>query len=96
MFPVVLNVPVVIDNINAAGQKTERHKPSCQQKKTVCIEEFSCKVRTGPPIDDEEDYSFSTWAGVLPLETVAQLPLNDPRLDASREVPRYVREYSRK
>jgi len=60
------------------------------------IEEFSCKVRTGPPIDDEEDYSFSTWAGVLPLETVAQLPLNDPRLDASREVPRYVREYSRK
>ena len=28
----------------------------------VPIEEFSAKVHTGPPIDDEEDYSFPTWA----------------------------------
>ncbi len=34
----------------------------------VPITEFSAKVRTGPPIDDEEDYSFPTWAGVIPLE----------------------------
>src|SRR6185369_4369729 len=32
------------------------------------IDEFSAKVRSGPPIDDEEDYSFPTWAGVIPLE----------------------------
>src|SRR5215475_6385769 len=31
------------------------------------INEFSAKVRQGPPIDDEEDYSFRTWAGVIPL-----------------------------
>src|ERR1700724_2392561 len=37
----------------------------------VPIEEFSAKVRTGPPIDDEEDYAFSNWAGVVPLEMVA-------------------------
>ena len=42
------------------------------------IEEFSAKVRQGPPVDDEEDYAFSTWAGVIPLEMVAGKPINDP------------------
>src|SRR5271170_8029692 len=32
------------------------------------IDEFSAKVRVGAPIDDEEDYEFPTWAGVIPLE----------------------------
>ena len=61
----------------------------------VPIEEFSAKVRTGPPIDDAEDYSFPTWAGVIPLETVAGNPINDPKLDSGREAPEYVRTYSR-
>ena len=39
------------------------------------INEFSAKVRTGAPIDDEEDYSFPTWAGVIPLEMVARRAL---------------------
>jgi nitroimidazol reductase NimA-like FMN-containing flavoprotein (pyridoxamine 5'-phosphate oxidase superfamily) len=60
------------------------------------IEEFSAKVRQGPPIDDEEDYSFPTWAGVIPLEMVPGAPENDPRLDPKTPVPAYVRRYSRK
>ncbi len=60
------------------------------------IEEFSAKVRQGPPIDDEEDYSFPTWAGVVPLEMVAGTPINDARLDAERSVPKYAQAYSRK
>jgi nitroimidazol reductase NimA-like FMN-containing flavoprotein (pyridoxamine 5'-phosphate oxidase superfamily) len=60
------------------------------------IEEFSAKVRTGPPIDDEEDYSFPTWAGVIPLGTRLGVAINDPRLDPARSVPEYVRNYSRK
>lgn len=59
----------------------------------VPIEEFSAKVRTGPPIDDEEDYSFPTWAGVLPLEMQAGDPINDARLLPGREVPEYVLNY---
>jgi uncharacterized protein len=55
------------------------------------IEEFSAKVRTGPPIDDEDDYSFPTWAGVMPLELVARDPVHDPKLDPAREVPEYAR-----
>jgi hypothetical protein len=60
------------------------------------IEEFSAKVRTGPPIDDPEDYSFSTWAGVIPLAMKSGAPIPDPRLDPARVVPGYVRDYSRK
>jgi len=61
----------------------------------VPIEEFSAKVRTGPPIDDEDDYSFPTWAGVVPLETVSRPPINDPRLDPRYEAPPYAAHYVR-
>src|ERR1035438_6692304 len=60
------------------------------------IEEFSAKVRIGPPVDDEEDYSFPTWAGVVPLEMVAGKPIDDARLLAGREAPEYARNYTRK
>ena len=59
------------------------------------IEEFSAKVRIGPPIDDEEDYSFPTWAGVVPLEIKAGVPIRDQRLDAARDVPEYIDRYLR-
>jgi uncharacterized protein len=62
----------------------------------VPIEEFSAKVRVGPPIDDEEDYAFPTWAGVVPLEMVAGKPIDDARLLAGIEVPEYARGYTRK
>ncbi len=62
----------------------------------VPIDEFSAKVRSGPPIDDEEDYSFPTWAGVVPLETKAGQPIDDPRLDPMRAVPPYAQSYSRR
>jgi nitroimidazol reductase NimA-like FMN-containing flavoprotein (pyridoxamine 5'-phosphate oxidase superfamily) len=61
----------------------------------VPIEEFSAKVRLGPPIDDAEDLAFPTWAGVIPLEMKAGEPINDPKLEAGREVPEYIRGYSR-
>ncbi len=61
----------------------------------VPIEEFSAKVRLGPPIDDAEDYAFPTWAGVIPLEMKTGEPINDPKLEAGRAVPAYARNYSR-
>jgi nitroimidazol reductase NimA-like FMN-containing flavoprotein (pyridoxamine 5'-phosphate oxidase superfamily) len=60
------------------------------------IKEFSAKVRTGPVVDDEEDYSFPTWAGVVPLEMVAGSPINDSRVDPGCGVPAYAKHYSRK
>jgi len=60
------------------------------------IEEFSAKVRVGPPIDDEEDYAFPTWAGVVPLDMVAGAPIDDPQLETKHVVPAYSRPYSRR
>jgi nitroimidazol reductase NimA-like FMN-containing flavoprotein (pyridoxamine 5'-phosphate oxidase superfamily) len=62
----------------------------------VPIEEFSAKVRQGPAVDDEEDYSFPTWAGVVPLEMVAGEPIDDERLMQGQAVPEYSRKYSRR
>jgi uncharacterized protein len=59
------------------------------------IEEFSAKVRTGQPIDDEEDYSFPTWAGVVPLKIEVGEPISDPRLSLNQGIPNYLRFYSR-
>src|SRR5580700_6497664 len=60
------------------------------------IEEFSAKVRKGPVVDDEEDYSFPTWAGVVPLTMVAGAPIDDSRLLDGWRAPEYARNYSRK
>ena len=62
----------------------------------VPIEEFSAKVRTGPPVDDEPDYAFPTWAGVVPLEMTAGAPIDALRLDPAYEVPPYAKHYVRK
>jgi uncharacterized protein len=83
------------------GRWAESRQPNEKELKQTLvlrlpIDEFSAKVRQGPPIDDEEDYAFPTWAGVIPLQMVAGAPINDPRLDAKTPVPVYAREYSRK
>jgi hypothetical protein len=62
----------------------------------IPLEEVSAKVRTGPPIDDEEDYALPVWAGVLPLELTPVLPLPDERLPKEIALPEHVRRYRRK
>jgi hypothetical protein len=57
------------------------------------INEFSAKVRVGPAVDDEEDYSFPTWAGVIPLEMTVRAAIRDERCE--RELPEYLKNYSR-
>ena len=61
----------------------------------VEIDEASAKVRTGPPLDDEEDYASSTWAGILPLARVPMPPQPDPRLRAGIGAPCYATDYRR-
>ena len=50
----------------------------------------------GRPSTTKKIYSFPTWAGVIPLETVAGAPINDVLLDPDTPVPDYARAYSRK
>ncbi len=57
------------------------------------ITEASAKIRTGGPVDDEEDYALPIWAGVIPLNLTPAEPVTDAR--CSMEVPEYAARYGR-
>jgi uncharacterized protein len=65
------------------GRWAEVRPPSRKELKAtrvlaMTLDESSAKVRTGPPVDDDEDYELPVWAGVIPMETVAGPPIPDP------------------
>lgn len=61
----------------------------------LSMAEASAKVRTGPPEDDADDYDLPLWAGVVPLRTVAESPVDDPALRVDVPAPSYLRDYRR-
>jgi hypothetical protein len=82
------------------GRWNDVRKPTEQELKATTVLslpllEVSAKVRTGPPIDDEEDYALNVWAGVLPLRMIAGEPIDDPRLPETIEPPTYTLNYRR-
>jgi nitroimidazol reductase NimA-like FMN-containing flavoprotein (pyridoxamine 5'-phosphate oxidase superfamily) len=82
------------------GRWDEARQPNEKELKAttilrVPIQEFSAKVREGPVIDDEEDYAFPVWAGLLPLNVVIGDAIDDSRLAAGIGVPDYIKGYSR-
>ena len=48
-------------------------------------------VRTGPPIDEDDDYAYPMWAGVLPVTTTVGEPIADPKLTEGIELPDNVK-----
>lgn len=81
------------------GRWEEARQPNEKELKAttvirVPIREFSAKVREGPVIDDEEDYAFPVWAGVLPLNVVAGDPITDSRVLEGIDIPDYLKSYS--
>ena len=69
---------------------------------SLALEEVSAKVRSGPPLDLEEDYSIPVWAGVVPVSPRLGEPIPDghvlpgiavvdrdrlDRVPSSRQVP---------
>lgn len=61
----------------------------------IPLMEASAKIRTGPPLDDEEDYELPVWAGVIPLRFAADAPLSDPVLPPGIDPPPYATTYHR-
>ena len=57
------------------------------------ITEASAKVRTGGPIELEEDYALPVWAGVVPLTLTPGAPHRDERLPPEIELPDYVQRW---
>jgi uncharacterized protein len=58
------------------------------------LAEASAKVRTGAPVDDEEDLTLDVWAGVLPLRTVAGEPVSDALLKDKTPLSKSVEAYA--
>jgi uncharacterized protein len=88
----------VISDHLIAGRWEEVRNPTAKELKATSvleftIEEASAKTRSGPPVDDEEDYSLPVWAGVVPLHLRAAAPLKDPRLEHDLTIPEYVRQF---
>jgi len=54
---------------------------------SMAIEEGSAKVRTGWPHDNDDDYSWPVWAGVVPVRAVMQSPVPDEQLADTWEPP---------
>jgi len=79
------------------GRWADVRKPTSGEWKATmvlsfAIREASAKVRTGPPKDDEEDYSLDIWAGVQPLVIRRQPVIADEALKAGVAVPEYLKQ----
>lgn len=84
----------------APGRWAEVRQPTDGEMRATLVlalslVEASAKIRTGPPVDDEEDYELPVWAGVVPLRLVAGEPIDDPRLTPGIEQPPHVLNYTR-
>jgi uncharacterized protein len=82
------------------GRWNDVREPTPEELKMTSVlalelTEASAKVRTGPPLDDEADYSLPVWAGVIPLQLTSREPVSDPRLPDDIQPPAYVKNYQR-
>jgi nitroimidazol reductase NimA-like FMN-containing flavoprotein (pyridoxamine 5'-phosphate oxidase superfamily) len=83
-----------------AGRWEDVRPPTSQELKATSVlylplDEVSAKVRTGPPVDDDEDYALEAWAGVVPLQLRAGAPVDDPLLREGIAPPAYAHAYHR-
>ena len=89
----------LVDHI-VPGRGADVRPPSDKELRSTLVlalplDECSVKLRTGPPLDDEEDLDRYTWAGVVPLTTVPGAPVAAPDLRADPPVPAYATGYRR-
>ncbi len=86
----------VFTNKMQPGRWDDIRKPNTKEWKAtmvlaINIEEASAKLRTGEPIDDDEDYELDIWAGVIPLKLERKAPIADPVLKKGVPLPDYLR-----
>lgn len=60
----------------------------------ISLDQASAKVRTGGPIDDEPDYDYDVWAGVVPLDQTLGRPVADSRLKEGVDLPDNLKTFT--
>ena len=86
----------IFTNKMQAGRWDDIRKPNKGEWKAtmvlaIPIDEVSAKVRTGGPIDDDEDYSLNIWAGVVPLKLQRLPVVPDSVLKSGIPLPDYLK-----
>jgi hypothetical protein len=87
----LLALRAVVEHV-AEGRWDEVRAPNAKELAATAvvripIDAASAKVRTGPPVDDEDDLDLPVWAGVVPLRAQPSDPIGEP---GSIPVPRSV------
>jgi len=90
----------VIEHV-APGRSEEVRGPNATELRStrvlsLPIEEASAKVRTGPPVDDDDDLGLPSWAGRLPVSVSAGEAIPAPDLAVDLPVPEHVSAWSRR
>jgi nitroimidazol reductase NimA-like FMN-containing flavoprotein (pyridoxamine 5'-phosphate oxidase superfamily) len=92
-------VEAVIEHV-LPGRAADARAPTAEELRATLVVRFpisegSAKVRTGGPIEEPDDLALATWAGHIPLETIARAPVDDGRVLPNVAVPAYASHYSR-
>jgi len=83
----LMALEAIVEHV-ARGRSREARPPNDKELAATTvlalpIEEASAKVRTGGPLDDDEDRDWPCWAGVVPLSLAVGAPIDDPRIAPS-------------
>jgi nitroimidazol reductase NimA-like FMN-containing flavoprotein (pyridoxamine 5'-phosphate oxidase superfamily) len=87
----------LVEHVVPGRTRDAREPNETELRKTLVLRlpivEASAKVRTGGPIDDEEDLALPIWAGVLPIFTTFGSAA--PESEVTTPLPDYVAHYAR-
>jgi uncharacterized protein len=61
----------------------------------IPLDESACKIRTGGPVDDEDDLQLPYWAGIIPVHHIYGDPVPSDDLAEGIETPEYALRYTR-
>jgi uncharacterized protein len=94
-----VGLDAMVDHI-IPGRSLEARPPTEKELRSTMLlklplTESSAKVRTGFPLDEEEDYALDIWAGVVPCAISYAPAVADPALDKPIEPPINVANYRR-
>jgi nitroimidazol reductase NimA-like FMN-containing flavoprotein (pyridoxamine 5'-phosphate oxidase superfamily) len=81
----------IVDHVVAGRPHEVRSHHEVEVRTTrvlaLALDEASVKVRTGGPIDDEEDLAGDAWAGVVPVQQAFGEPMPADDLPAAHRTP---------
>lgn len=90
---------VISDHVIPGRWETLRPVTAAELEQTTVLRmeivEASAKIRSGPPLDDEEDYALPIWAGTLDFPPAEPRPVPDARLAPDVVLPTHVSNWQR-